>query len=63
MKEYRTRCPDCLKEIMIKMKSRDNRRDRGDFFLVKCQDCGRQCYAKIFETLVTYPYKLMPKEV
>jgi len=62
MKEYRTRCPDCLKEIIIKMHKRDKRRNDGDFFTIKCLHCKRQWYAKIFEKLVTYPHKLFLKK-
>jgi len=63
MREYRTKCPNCLKNIILSMGVKDRRRNTNEFFMIECQHCKRQLYAKIFENLVTYPYKLIPKEV
>jgi len=63
MREYRTKCPNCLNNIILSMGVRDRRRNTNEFFMIECQHCKRQVYAKIFEKLVTYPHKLIPREV
>jgi len=62
MREYQTRCPECLKEITLSMDDNDKRRNDGEFFTIECEHCKRQWYAKIFETLVTYPHKLPQRD-
>ena len=64
MREYTTRCPktDCLGIITIEMEDSDPRRNNGDFFEITCQHCKQKSYAKIFETLVTYPHKIFKED-
>ena len=64
MKEYITSCPkeNCLGTIKIKMWDSDSRRNSGDFFEIICGNCKKEFYAKIFETLVLYPFKLKEKK-
>jgi len=61
MREYITKCPECLKEIRLSLGDEDKRRNENEFFTIVCEHCGHQWYAKIFETLVVYPHKLTIK--
>ena len=40
----------------------DKRRNTDEFFMIECPHCKKEWYAKIFETLVTYPHKLPQKD-
>lgn len=62
MRAYNVSCPDCMKTIVVKMEAGDKRRNADKFFIIVCEHCGHQWFAKIFETLVTYPHKLSLKE-
>jgi len=58
MREYTTKCPECLKEISLSLDVTDKRRNSDEFFIIECPHCNRQWHARIFEKLVTYPHKL-----
>ena len=62
MREYKTKCPECLKRIRLSLGDEDKRRNEDEFFTIVCEHCGHQWYAKIFETLSIYPHKLSLKE-
>ena len=59
MKEYSVPCPGCSKTITVEMDEDDERRKRNEFFIIKCDHCNCERYAKIFESLSVYPFKLM----
>jgi|GEM_PF-5986007 len=62
MREYRVACPDCLKMIEIEMDECDERRNKDGFFFIVCGHCDRRWYAKIFESLSVYPFKLIKEK-
>jgi len=62
MREYQTKCPECLRRITLSMDVEDKRRNTDEFFMIECPHCKKEWYAKIFETLVTYPHKLPQKD-
>jgi len=62
MREYQTKCPECLKEISLSLDNGDKRRNKDEFFTIECEHCKHQWYARIFEKLVIYPYKLKSKK-
>jgi len=63
MKEYETKCPHCLRIIIVRMRIKDKRRNTDNYFIVKCRNCKRQWYARIFEKIVVYPHMIDAKEL